>query len=283
MQILAVRKVDDKMKLVVFDLDGTLLNSKEEITCGTIEAISKLKACGYKITIATGRPEIMIRSYVDILSIDLPVISCNGAVVANQITGENLIRNILSKEIVSEIFEYCSSNNHDVLAYTDFGIISKQNKRIDFLKKKNEKLDLRHRINLIISENPVEMASKYDVFKLLIIERDEKRYQKLQMEINKHSDLEVVQSNHTFLDVMVKGSSKKEGIVALAKYLNIKRENIIAFGDHYNDVEMLKYAGLSIGMGNGVEDVKRAVSYVTESNDDEGVSRAINSVILKEK
>ncbi len=265
-------------KLVVFDLDGTLLDSSGNITKESIDAIQKLKKHDYEVTIATGRAEILIREYMKKLSIKMPVITCNGSVVANGLTQQTLISKHFTKERVEEIIEYCNMHGHVIMAYTDHIIFTKMNDRVAYFTKRNELLPLDERVHFDFN---LEKAYAEAVHKLLIIERNPQKYTQLKDKLHRYEDLEVVQSNEGLLDIMPKGCSKKTGIEVLETHLGIDRRDIVAFGDQYNDLEMLQYAGVAIGMGNAVSEVKEAVHHVTLDHDSGGIAYAIEHILLK--
>ena len=92
---------------------------------------------------------------------------------------------------------------------------------------------------------------------------------------------EVVSSGEDNVEIMKKGSSKGEAVKILAQKLNIKREEIICIGDNENDISMIKFAGLGIAVANGIDELKRQANYVTDTNMNSGVAKAIHKFILK--
>ena len=83
------------------------------------------------------------------------------------------------------------------------------------------------------------------------------------------------------VEIMNAGSSKGNAVKFLCELLNIDKEEIIAFGDNYNDISMLEYVGMGVAMGNAEEDVKKIASYITESNTESGVAKAIDDLVLE--
>lgn len=90
----------------------------------------------------------------------------------------------------------------------------------------------------------------------------------------------VVQSAPFFLEFLNPASNKGIGVAAIAEYLGIQPEEVICMGDAENDHHMLKYAGLGIAMANAMEETKKIADYITESNDDHGVAKAIEKFVL---
>ena len=94
-------------------------------------------------------------------------------------------------------------------------------------------------------------------------------------------NIEITSSWKNNLEIMSEGSHKGKAIEYLSDLLEIDRENIIAFGDNYNDLSMIEFAGTGVAMGNAEEEVKRIANHITSTNGDSGVAKAINSLVLQ--
>ena len=94
-------------------------------------------------------------------------------------------------------------------------------------------------------------------------------------------ELEIVSSWDDKFEIMKKGSSKGEAVAQLAKYFNLKRDEIMCIGDSENDLSMIEYAGIGVAMGNAIDKVKKSAQYITASNTDSGVAKAIEKFVLK--
>jgi len=268
-------------KLAVFDLDGTLLDEKHELSRNNINAVNRLKKFGVNIALATGRPDQLVKEYIHKLNLKDPIITCNGACIRNPLTGVEWLNKIISKTVVSRVAKMCFENGYQFMAYSKDGIISQLNDRVKYFMERNNKLPKEHHAHFIISSNANYISEKYDVNKILIIERDPNRYKELYNELLKLGDVSLVRSQTGFLDVMPKGTSKMEALKILANYYGVSRNEIIAFGDQDNDLEMLKYAGYAITTSNGVESVKQIADYVSKDHNESGVAYAIEHVIIK--
>ena len=100
-------------------------------------------------------------------------------------------------------------------------------------------------------------------------------------ELNKIEEIEITSSWGNNLEIMSEGSTKGKAIEFLANLLNINREEIIAFGDNYNDVSMIEFVGTGVAMGNAEEDVKNIANYVTDTNSESGVAKAIDKLVFE--
>ena len=110
-------------------------------------------------------------------------------------------------------------------------------------------------------------------------EKLDKAIEKLPKEV--YEKYTVVKSAPFFLEFMNKKVNKGVGVELLAKHLNIKQEEIITMGDAGNDLHMIEYAGMGIAMGNATNDIKTIANYITESNNEDGVAKAIEKFVLK--
>ena len=95
--------------------------------------------------------------------------------------------------------------------------------------------------------------------------------------------LSIVQSSSFIIEIFPSSSHKGRTIELLANYFNISKNEIMAFGDYYNDIEMLNEAGVSIAMGNAKKEVKEVAKYTTDTNDNNGIAKAINKFIFEDK
>jgi len=269
-------------KLAVFDLDGTLLDRHHEISEENLLAIKKIESKGCKIVIATGRPDMLVKEYVKKLDVLEPVISCNGAMIRNPFTKEVVFKKVIPKEDVQGIIELCQRDHHIYMVYTEDAIISTDNYRTQYFIERNQKLEKDCRANFIIEESASYIAETYEVYKILVIEKDPDKYLKMNDKFKSFSELTKVQSASGFYDIMPINTSKKQAIDHLIDHYHIDISEVVAFGDNYNDLEMLKHAGTAITTANGVAVVKEIADFISVDHNESGVSYAINTFLLKE-
>lgn len=263
-------------KLAVFDLDGTLLDTEGRLPEANRHAVQRLMRNGYGVTIATGRHEHLMRHYVRALELTLPVITCNGAVVGHCGSGAKIRATTIAPQTVKAITAHCEANGHDVMAYTPDAIYSEVNARVRAFEAGNAELHPDDRVRFAIGLKHMPPQS---VHKLLIIEQDAVKYRQLRAYLDALDGLEVVQSNSGYIDVMQAGSTKRTGVALLAACLKLQSRQIVAFGDQDNDVDMLRYAGFAVGMGNATAPVKAVVDFVTTTNGADGIPRAVDYLL----
>jgi len=269
-------------KLAVFDMDGTILNSKHEISKENKDAIKELENNGVKIVIATGRPGQFLKKFVNDLEIKEYVITCNGSVIGKPFTDDFLHINTINKETVIKIVDMCEENHYDYLLYTIDTVVTKMNDKLNLIRKAEELYEEKDKAHIIQTEDPNYIKNNFFPNKILITEKDPVKFKKLWDFMKGFRNIEYTQSWVGALDVSPLGDTKGNAVKILAKHYGIKKEEIVSFGDQLNDITMIKYAGLGIAMGNAEDEVKQIADYVTLTNDESGVAFAIKKIILKE-
>ena len=270
------------IKLCVFDLDGTLLNSNKKITQETLLAVKNLSNYNIKYTIATGRIDILARKYQREICSDLPIISCNGSIIID-LSNKIYYMKTLDFETVKNIFNYFKSLELNFLFYTENSIlVTKNNPRIEFLKNYNKTANKNDQFNFEIMDDDINKYSNLKFLKSLAHIENRPKLLEIQSILNKDfKNLSIVSSDYELLDLMPSGINKGTALSILCDILNIESENVCVFGDNFNDIEMINFAGTSIVPENGENDVKKLATHITKTNDEEGISYAINNIILK--
>ena len=266
-------------KLIALDIDGTLTNSKKEITPRTRFALLEAQKQGKKIVLASGRHPIGIYPIARDLMLDRfggYIMAFNGGKIINCETGETVVSKLFPPEYLPDIVGVLKESNITINTY--------DNKRIISDRKVNDYTYIERDIlktEMVVVDDFVS-AVKSDINKILLAgEPDEiDRYQEL---LSKRYDglLDVYKSAPYFLEIMPFGVTKGSMLPLLLQKLNIRREELAAFGDNYNDMTMIGYAGFGVAMANGEPDVKKISDYVCESNDDDGIAKTFDKFILR--
>lgn len=270
-------------KLCVCDMDGTLLNSQGEITEKNEAALKKLQQMGMEVVIATGRVDLMVKSFIKQLELKGHVISCNGGLIRNIETGKILYSKIMERDAVKEVMKYCIDNRIHFMLYTsDMVYSSYGNPRAKKFESLNGNLSEDLKLPLTyIDKSWAEKFNDIDVIKILLACSSDEEISFLQKHFSKYDSLTAVSSAEKLLDIMAEDTSKGNALKILSEITGIDSGSIIAFGDNYNDIEMFQFAGMPIAMENSVDDVKKLAKYVTKSNNESGIAYAINNFILK--
>ena len=266
-------------KLIAVDIDGTLTNSRKEISPRTRYALLEAQAQGKKIILASGRHPVGVYPIARDLRLDSYggyIMSFNGGKIIECATDKTIVTKLFPREFLPDIVNVLKDSNITIITWDD--------RRIFANSKRNDYTDIEQDVlktEMIVVEDFVSEI-KFEINKILLAgEPDElDEYQKI---LAKRYDglLEVYKSAPYFLELMPLGVSKGSMLPLLLDKLGVTREELVAFGDNYNDMTMIGYAGLGVAMANGEAEVKKIANYVCESNDDDGIAETLHKFVLK--
>ena len=262
-------------KLLVLDLDGTLLSDQHIISEKNIKAIEAAQKKGVKVVIATGRLNAAVEKYLAQIGVDNYLITYNGALIKNIKTDTIINHFPVSLNLTADILEFVERNNLYVNLYLDGEVYA--NKTGAEREYYEEIMGIEP---TLIKGDLLSFVDKPPT-KILIIEKDINKANKCMDKLkNSFSDqLSITNSLAECIDIMNKGVSKGSALKELAKRLEISSQQIMAIGDQPNDLEMINYAGRGIAVANAEESLKAAADYVTDSNNQSGVAAAIEKFI----
>ena len=267
------------IKLVAIDMDGTLLNSKKELLEETKQYFKDFhkKETETLLVLCTGRPETGIRPYLKDLGYleeNHYIISQNGANIYESRTGKRVMDAFLDSAAIQKWIELGKKHGISVMgAGVDYYYC--------FDQEPTEWMEFD--VKLVsgkLKRIPTEESLNTDFYKILLM-GDEEQLNEFETFIPQEwrDEFYVVRSQKYLVEVLTKGVNKAFGLEKLAQKLNILPSEIAAIGDAANDIEMLEYAGLAIAMGNASEEVKAIADIVTDTNENNGVIKAIDKLI----
>lgn len=281
-------------KMIVVDLDGTLLNDYKKVSQENLKAIKRAYDEKNVITvIATGRQLEYARNISETCSLGNYIIACNGGIVQDVLTNEYIYKSSFSNEEVLKIRKVFLEEHVDVMMiYTDGEIIVESKNDSEFLDSginvNNEKIEGKN-IEKEINKNKNILKS------LCLIIGDKKALENVIKKLNNMENIETSgicnylyktkdkKYETAYIDIMKNGVSKRNAIKIVADKLGIKQEEIIVMGDGRNDIPMFDGVGLSVAMENSVDEVKEKADYITASNNDDGVAKSIKKFIFNEE
>ena len=270
-----------KYKLLVLDVDGTLLNDEREISKRTLAALLKVQQMGVRIVLASGRPTYGLMPLAKTLELGNYggfVLSYNGCQIIKAQNGEILFERRINPEMLPYLEKKARKNGFAIFTYHDDTLItdSPDNEYI-----KNEALlnNLK-----IIRGDEFSTAIDFAPCKCMLVSDKEKALIGLEQHWEKRlaGTLDAFRSEPYFLEVVPCGVNKANTLGALLEHLGVTREEVIAVGDGVCDVTMLQLAGMGVAMGHSQDSVKVCADYVTASNEEDGVALAVEKLILAE-
>lgn len=252
-----------KYKLMALDLDDSLLNDQLQISEKNRKAIQAAEAMGIHVVFCSGRAMESMMTYVNDIGVHEKedyIISYNGAAI-DRLDGVRVFFKPIEGDALIDLIKLGREYDIDVQLYTDKFLIEKYTER----SKRYEEL----------TNTPVEVIEDLTTIpssiKVLYNYIANEKLEKLRLEIiEKHGDkFNVFYSKPHYIEVLNKEANKGLAVQELARMLNIKREEVIAVGDGFNDVSMLDYAGLGVAVQNAPEGVKMVADYITKGTNNE--------------
>ncbi len=271
-------------KVVFFDIDGTLVTKSNHIPKSTIQAINQLKRNNITPILATGRPPILIDEISKKLDLD-SYIAMNGQYIVHR--GEVIHANAIRMDAVDQVVEFARERKDGIILCTEDELIvnssfsvNPQSFTFNVLKRVVGLIPDRM-IDKIMSQMMSKVPNKEDyegkeifMMNLNVGRVAEKDY------MREIENLSFTRANKQSMDIVNEGVSKATGVEDLLKHLDVNVENTFAFGDGLNDLEMLKFVGTGVAMGNSFEELKLAADLVTASVFDDGIIKALKKLEL---
>lgn len=263
-------------KLVVMDMDDTLMNHENEVSEETKDYLIRIQEEGYKVVLASGRPTEGMLPTARLLNLDKHqshVISYNGGKTINVASEEVEVNRPVSKENFDLIVDHCRRNDFFVLTYKDGHIIYEGEHEYMNIESELTGLPMKKvdDIKTYIQEDvPKVMGVDY-------VPNIVKALDSLNGYFNE--DIDVTTSKPYFLEFMATGVSKGNAVTLLCEKLDIDLSQVVAFGDSPNDISMLEIVGRSYAMDNANDQVKSIADEVTLSNAENGIPHALKQLL----
>ncbi|UAM98441.1 HAD family hydrolase [Polaribacter litorisediminis] len=261
-----------KVKLVVSDMDGTLLNSKGEVSHRFFHLFKELQNRNIIFCAASGRQHNSIVSKLEVIKEQIYVIAENGGIAKKG--NEVLLSNFLKPEKVLQLIPILREikGANMVLCCNDAAYIESKDERFIELFQ-----EYYHSFEVV--ENLIETAKTIPVFKVAVyhFESSENYIYPVIKHLNKEILLKV--SGKNWLDISDEKANKGNALRAVQQLLNVTKAETMVFGDYHNDIEMMLEADFSFAMKNAHKDITELAKYATESNDNFGVEIILEKLV----
>lgn len=274
-----------KYKLICIDMDGTLLNSKHKISKASKKTLIKAHDMGVHIVITTGRTYVDAEAYSDLIGLNSPIIACTGAVVKEKYDENVIYKSSIDEEICRKLLKIFEKYHVKPIFYSLYKvycgdlIIKVGMHYLKFIESLNKNI----KIDYIRNEKKwfqVFELERDNIIKCEIINRSKDKISSLKKELANVNGIEITSSSSYNIEITKKGAAKGRAIEILAEHYGIKKDEIIAIGDSENDISAIEFAGMGIAMKNASEEVKKKANFVTDTNDNDGVAKAIEKFVF---
>lgn len=264
-----------QIKLIVADLDGTLLDEKKEIDRDIYSLIPIMKERGISFSLGSGRNMHIMQDFVSQLQLDVPYITNNGA---NMFQGNHCIYEcriatsdlLLALTLLEQAeIPFLVYSNHAVYPFKAHPELSL------FMERLQGKSD-------IVKITKISDIIGCSVFKVVMIDENTSRMTNLMEQINRQCEkAHCVRSEGNVYTLTHIDATKGNTLKKLLSYLNIDPKEVLVFGDNYNDISMFQVAGYSVAMGNSMKEIQTKATFVTKSNEEHGVSWFIRKFMIE--
>lgn len=262
------------IRLVALDLDDTLLSKSLTVSPRTRKAISRAMAKGVTVTVATGRMYRSALPYAQQLKLNVPLITYNGGLIRACQSGETIYHQPIDQGIAHQVLALFKEKGWYIQSYVD---------DVLYIADRNERAKYYETISGI---DAVALGDDFYTMtgtptKMLVLAKDNQMPEIAETLRGMYGDrLYLCQSKPTYLEITHPKVNKGQALDFLANRMGITSDQVMAVGDSYNDLDMIKYAGLGVAMANAADGVKAAAHAITGHHDADGVAEAIETYVL---
>lgn len=268
-------------RMIALDIDGTLVNSRKEISPETLEALIEIQERGFRVAVASGRPVPGMRRVADALQLEKYgnyILPFNGGRIINYKTKQIVYQKMMSSAMAASLRDDAIEQGVGMLTYDEEGAIAGT--------PINSYMELEANLNSIKIKEVEDFNAyvSFPVNKCMMLGEPERLVQvEAALKQKYHGFLNIFRSEPYFLEITPMGIDKAATLSKLLQMLGLTADQLICCGDGFNDITMLEYAGLGVAMANARDEVLAAADYVTASNDENGILQVIQKFMMADK
>lgn len=270
-----------KYKLIVLDVDGTMLNSNRELTKRTAQTLRKVQQMGIRVALASGRPTygiLPLAQAIDLGIYDGYIISYNGAQVMEAKTGQIIFERRIDPQMVPYLEKKATKMGLTMAYYDGNEVVSTDITNphvVDESEMNGMTLRQDDVLSLSMDDWPAEV---------MLVSDDEEALTSLEQHMQRHLNgvMDTIHSNPYYLEIVGYQVGKSYAMSALVQKMGIGMDEVLAIGDGEADINMIQMAGTGVAMANATEGVRRCADFTTLSNDQDGAALAIEKAIVQE-
>lgn len=265
-------------QVIALDLDGTLLTPEKTILPASLSALQNARKSGAKVVIVTGRHFVAIHPFYQALELNTPAICCNGALLYDYMEKRVIASDPLQPEQATQLVNLLDSYNVHSLMYADNAMFY-QEPTGHIIRTENWAKSLPESQRPIFKQVPSLSEASQDVdaiWKFALTDSDTEKLYSFGQIVERELGLACEWSWHDQVDIAQAGNSKGKRLAQWVESQGLSMSQVIAFGDNFNDLSMLKNAGLGVAMGNAVDEVKACADLVIGNNTETGIADVVN-------
>ncbi len=263
------------IKLIISDIDGTILNENHEYSSYLLDTINAVRARGVLFTLATGRMFDSARKIAEGLGVKLPIICYNGSYIRNMSDNTIHLNEGIAPQDAVKILKSCQEYGYHAQYYMNDKL---------YCYADTEDMKEYGRITNV-PYHPLGEAIyniSYPVHKILLVNKDPQSKEQMQQRLQAlGADVDFTSSHKFYLEIMPRGHNKATAVQVLSKILKVDIADIMTAGDSFNDREMLQLVGTGVAMGQAPNAVKTVAKYVTDTNEKDGLAKALERLVLQ--
>jgi Cof subfamily protein (haloacid dehalogenase superfamily) len=267
-------------KLLVIDIDGTLINRYGDVPLENREALALVRSSGMQVSLSTGRSLKSSLSIINQLSLDSHHIFFDGALVSRPHASEEVYVQTIDREVVGQMIEFARSHDIDLELYST----------TDYFAQRETWSTEAHRQFFGVEPAIVDYTGLWERERIvkggLVVTNTDEEAKARRFDDHFAGSLHFSQvkvptfPDVTFINILAPGTSKGIALEALASHLGIRLAEVVAVGDGKNDISLLCTAGLGIAMGNAHEEVKKVADHITLDVEEHGLAAAIKELLI---
>ena len=262
-------------KLIALDIDGTIRSNERPISARTSRAVNMASQAGAVITLATGRMFQSALAATADLKITSPIVSYQGAHIADAITGKVLWHRPLTPEMSVEALDALSTWEREVLAYHDDQVyVNMLTPWVEAYAERNQGwVHVVPDLNALAAKKPTRLVAAGD--------EDDIHALHLQLKAALDSQLSIIRSLPHFCEILHPDSGKQKALAWLCRHLGIRQDETVAFGNAYDDVEMLRWVGLGVGVRGAVPEVLGVADRIASPMEEDGPAEVMEDLLRR--
>jgi Cof subfamily protein (haloacid dehalogenase superfamily) len=260
------------IKLVISDVDGTLLTSAGTVSVANRQEIARIIAAGVHFSVASGRPSSQIRPKLADIEATTAIISSNGAVVEDLVTGEILLDSHLERSLARQV---CMVTSDFDISHMLLDTAHGWSCRAGTGRRADETEELIRRLGATRIEDWSSYFASEPQIRKLIVYGKEPELGRLESALGPTKGIQVTSSWLGNREIIVAGMDKAAAARRLTEHLGFDPSEVLAVGDNRNDIELIGWAGIGVAMENAIPELKQIADWITTTNDDDGIAHAL--------